>query len=437
MGFSGGGSSTPETLAHTHNAALANDGGQLSETLTDMNGVTLYSLITSTTAKVDPDQVVMDYSTTIGDYTQPTGATCSNPGVASPTYDNATFGAWTRGSSTQVSETGNIISFDLQTRTVNQTISTDLGATLSNSAWLLRGKLIYTALNSSPGNSLVYGEFGMGSANNATAIDNSGIGLDFIGLQQRIETGVNAWGLVGYNNSGGLDNPENPVMDSAPTTITYYIEIIRLSTTSMSIGLYSDAAFTTLIMPIETKVISSGITALQYLRIGNGTSASGTDGNQVQGTIEDLQIWDNTTTTASSCANAVDDNLATLWESSAAANNWIYVDVGSEKDLSQMTIYPNAATTETQYKIQYSNDLVTWTDLRLINVSALTNAAYNYIRFNTVTARYVRIYGNSGSVYVMAINEIKVDETNAVSTEHGHLEIDPTDATLPLDGIVV
>ena len=45
MAFGGGGSSTPETLSHTHNQTLAGDGGQLSQTLTDMNGVTLYSLI--------------------------------------------------------------------------------------------------------------------------------------------------------------------------------------------------------------------------------------------------------------------------------------------------------------------------------------------------------------------------------------------------------
>jgi len=51
-GFSGGGSSTPETLAHTHNQSLANDGGDLSETLTDMNGVPLYSLITDNSAAV-------------------------------------------------------------------------------------------------------------------------------------------------------------------------------------------------------------------------------------------------------------------------------------------------------------------------------------------------------------------------------------------------
>ena len=52
MAFGGGGSSTPETLAHTHNAALAGDGGDLSQTLTDMNGVALYSLITDNSAAV-------------------------------------------------------------------------------------------------------------------------------------------------------------------------------------------------------------------------------------------------------------------------------------------------------------------------------------------------------------------------------------------------
>ena len=52
MAFGGGGSSTPETLAHTHNQALAGDGGDLSETLTDMNGVALYSLITDNSAAV-------------------------------------------------------------------------------------------------------------------------------------------------------------------------------------------------------------------------------------------------------------------------------------------------------------------------------------------------------------------------------------------------
>jgi hypothetical protein len=50
-----GGSSTSFTLPHTHNQTLANDGGTLSQALTDMNGVTLYSLITGA---VDPQTAI-------------------------------------------------------------------------------------------------------------------------------------------------------------------------------------------------------------------------------------------------------------------------------------------------------------------------------------------------------------------------------------------
>jgi len=46
-----GGSSSSVTLPHTHNQTLVGDGGTLSQTLTDMGAVTLFSLITGA---VDP-----------------------------------------------------------------------------------------------------------------------------------------------------------------------------------------------------------------------------------------------------------------------------------------------------------------------------------------------------------------------------------------------
>ena len=52
MSFGGGSSGSAALTAHTHNESLSGDGGQLSETLTDMNGVTLFSLITDNGAAV-------------------------------------------------------------------------------------------------------------------------------------------------------------------------------------------------------------------------------------------------------------------------------------------------------------------------------------------------------------------------------------------------
>ena len=50
-----GGSSSAKTLPHTHNQTLANDGGTLSQTLTDMGAVTLFSLISGA---VDPQTAI-------------------------------------------------------------------------------------------------------------------------------------------------------------------------------------------------------------------------------------------------------------------------------------------------------------------------------------------------------------------------------------------
>tara|TARA_R110000751_G_scaffold145545_1_gene249110 strand:- start:55 stop:696 length:642 start_codon:yes stop_codon:yes gene_type:complete len=63
LAFGGGGSASSELTAHTHNAGLSGDGGELSETLTDMNGVALYSLITDNSAAVAANTVNISANT--------------------------------------------------------------------------------------------------------------------------------------------------------------------------------------------------------------------------------------------------------------------------------------------------------------------------------------------------------------------------------------
>ena len=236
-----------------------------------------------------------------------------------PTKSNSNFGSWTTTGS-QCTESSNVVSFDITTRTSTHICSQDLGSALSDDKWVLRGKLDYTTLTGG-GGSTVYLEVGVGSSATAT-IHNDGVNLDFIGLQQRISSSDNGWGLVGYDSSGSLDNPESPEMDTDPnTSTTYYFEIKRTSNTAMSIGLYSDSGYSTTIMPVETKAVGTGVTDLRYLRISNGQVGSeSSTGNVIEGTISDLKVWNDvstTTTTANIQTNSI-------WEESDTGKHFLW-----------------------------------------------------------------------------------------------------------------
>ena len=222
----------------------------------------------------------------------------SSTAEATPTKSNSNFGSWTTTGS-QVTESSNVISFDITTRTSTHICSQDLGSALSDDKWILRGKLNYTTLTGG-GGSTVYFEVGIGSSATGV-IDNDGVEIDFIGLQQRMASGSSdtGWGLVGYDSSGGLNNPESPKIDTDSSTGTdYYFEIKRTADNAMSIGIYNSSSYDTLVtgMPLETKSIATSITGLRYLRISNGQVASeSSTGNVIEGTISDLKVWNNTT----------------------------------------------------------------------------------------------------------------------------------------------
>ncbi|MGI0048535.1 MAG: discoidin domain-containing protein, partial [Nitrososphaera sp.] len=137
---------------------------------------------------------------------------------------------------------------------------------------------------------------------------------------------------------------------------------------------------------------------------------------------------------------SVDDDAGTAAQTNSEANPWIRLDLSSiaDKEPSAIALHPHANTNATQIKIQTSPDGAAWTDKRLINVSALTMGAYNYIRFNrdTEPMRYLRIYVLDAAAKVLALNEVKVliPATTDWNAKHGHKTIDATDANLGLSG---
>jgi len=182
----------------------------------------------------------------------------------------------------------------------------------------------------------------------------------------------------------------------------------------------------------------SGVVIISYTT-GSCTATGGTittsGGNTIHtftssGTFEITEIIQDV-------AYAIDNDTSTTWGSLSETNPNIYIDTGSSQKLSGLAIHYNSDTTETEIKIQTSDNASTWTDKRTILTSALTNNAWNYIRFPIITARYIRIYGNSGSSTILSINELKhlVSPTDTLLvSSHSHLAIDPEDSTLNLDG---
>lgn len=134
----------------------------------------------------------------------------------------------------------------------------------------------------------------------------------------------------------------------------------------------------------------------------------------------------------------VDDDTTTQWESDEKVDPDGFADLGSVKVVCAVALFFNNDTDETEIKLRVSVDN-TFTDaetVRKVNVSDLTDAAYNFIRFNAQEGQFIQIIGSSGVSHKIFIDEMKVLTRTAAAfaSDHGHFLIDPTDATLLLDG---
>lgn len=134
-----------------------------------------------------------------------------------------------------------------------------------------------------------------------------------------------------------------------------------------------------------------------------------------------------------------DTSTSTRWQSNAGANQAIYVDMGSDVNMVALAIYGNANITETTVKIRANTaaEGTTFTDstlLRTILVSKIISGQWNYILLPVRLARYLQIYGSSGSSLVMAITEIKVrNVTDAIfGLGHKHKPISISDTSIEL-----
>jgi len=399
MGFSGGGSNI--TRAHTHDSTVVQDGGALAANVTQF-GLSNQSMLVSDGSNIQElavgsegdnlgviggaltwavhsiatDEIVMANSTTLGDYTQPAAAfATSATGTETTTESDNTTGS----TQTQTFD-------DIQTGKIT---GLTVGATITS-----------VEVNCSV-------------------------------------TGSRNWRAGYYSDNGGV--PDALLEDIG--------EVGALST-----GFNTATANGTQVVPgdgivwVAFQVSASGASMVARLTPHNtgGYAISNTYGDGMPspfgagGIDKGINVKITTLEGGQPASNAVDDNTATYWESTSETNPAIYVDMTSSTTTSNFAVYPNTLTTETEIKIQSSTNASDWTDKRTITYSNLTEAAWNYIRFNLTTARYWRIYGNSGDAAVLAIDEIKVLDAVSdtdVRTLHGHLPISSSDTSLNNAGV--
>ncbi|HEY9508389.1 MAG TPA: DUF5005 domain-containing protein [Verrucomicrobiae bacterium] len=107
---------------------------------------------------------------------------------------------------------------------------------------------------------------------------------------------------------------------------------------------------------------------------------------------------------------AVDGNLSTRWSSAYSDPQWIYIDLGSTQNLSQVRLNWETAYGKS-YEIQISNDALSWT-----TVYRTTNGpgGQENVNFAPTPGRYVRLYGTQrGTGWGYSLWDFQVFAPNA------------------------
>lgn len=184
----------------------------------------------------------------------------------------------------------------LNTLNADQSYVDMLGGTISDTKWILRFKITWSTFTVNTTASVKIHFVGIFSTNSDMTTSQDGIYFD-----------TDTFSSVGHINIDSCDgaqpnlNTDVNVLTTTPSATTYWVEIKRLSATSVKITLYSDSTYTTV---VETKTITipSTIQSLRYLQ---SSARSGSVNGTVTGLIDDVQFWNNTTIVPVSLTDAL------------------------------------------------------------------------------------------------------------------------------------
>lgn len=120
---------------------------------------------------------------------------------------------------------------------------------------------------------------------------------------------------------------------------------------------------------------------------------------------------------------AVDGKQDTRWESKAANNQWIYVDLGEEKQIGGARIYWEGAYGK-EYSLEVSNDAENWTSVYDVKDFG---GGMDEIVIEELPARYVRVNCKiRGTIFAFSIYEFQVLEGDGTALIETGFNLEPT-----------
>jgi hypothetical protein len=184
-----------------------------------------------------------------------------------PTYtpDLSSSSGWTLtagGGSASIAN--NEVTLTANSSADNPRATFDLGATVSDTLWLMTFKVVYSGLeNSAVGNGIKYG-VGLGSSETVTAWNISGSSFIEYDFRAHASTSVVQASVAGGNSSGRTETSGSTISD--PYSATQYVKLYRLTSTTAKMEFYLQPDYSD--TPVTLNVTMANTpTGLQYLFI--------------------------------------------------------------------------------------------------------------------------------------------------------------------------
>jgi len=167
-------------------------------------------------------------------------------------------------------------------------ISFNLGATLSDEKWLMRFQLDIDELND-PSGSGIYESFSLNAVDSSVP-DNAG--NTYMALSIQLSSTENffwaTWGVDTNNHENKVE-----IGSGMLATGSWYVEIIRLTTSSYSVSVTTNPDYTTGKTTITQTGVSTTVDDLQYF---TSKSSGGSEiANYILGSFKNIVIYDNVT----------------------------------------------------------------------------------------------------------------------------------------------